>query len=413
MPRVQKGYRCSECGWQSAGYTGRCQQCGAWNTLEAFTAGGSARTSGRAAAPSTHSTHGSVVRLHEAPDTVSDRLVTAIPELDRVLGGGIVPGSLVLVGGEPGIGKSTLVLQAAASIANDGAGVAYICGEESPSQVRMRAARLGVEGGDVALIAETELDIALSTAENLAPRLLIVDSVQSIYVYGVDSRAGGPAQLAEAGTRLLDWAKRTGTAVVLTGHVTKTGDMRRPARPRAPGRRRPLLRRRRARRTPHPARHQEPLRRHRRDRRLRDDRRRPRRHRKPQQRIRRIRRSPASGCALTVVVEGSRPIAVELQALAVSTHLASPRRVATGIETAKLHLLLAVLARRAGVESGDMDIVATAAGGLRFRDPSADLALAVALASAVRDCPSPRAWPSSAKSRSPARFARHRKQAAA
>jgi DNA repair protein RadA/Sms len=313
--------------------------------------------------------------------------VTGIPELDGVLGGGIVPGSLVLVGGEPGIGKSTLMLQAAARLAAGGLAVAYVCGEESPRQVRMRAARLGLESSSVNLVPETNLDAALAAAEGLGAGLVVIDSIQSVYIEGLETRSGGPAQLAEAGARLVGWAKSNEIATVVTGHVTKGGEI---AGPRLlehlvdavlyfESAESGALRVLRAVKNRFGATDEvgvfemtgEGLR-------SVDN---------PSAAFLEAADPSASGCAATAIIEGSRPLVVEIQALAVPSFLASPRRIASGIETSRLHLLLAVLARRGGLNAGNLDVVATVSGGLRLRDPSADLAVAAALASAVRDVP--------------------------
>jgi DNA repair protein RadA/Sms len=320
-------------------------------------------------------------------DEPGSRLATEIPELDRVLGGGLVPGSLVLVGGDPGIGKSTLMLQAAARVAAKGTTVAYVCGEESPRQVRLRATRLGVPGGGIILIPETNLDSALAAAEGAGAGVVVIDSIQSVYIEGLDTRAGGPAQLAEAGARLVGWAKSTDIATIVTGHVTKGGEI---AGPRLlehlvdavlyfEGAEGGALRVLRAVKNRFGATDEvgvfemtgEGLR----------------SVENPSAAFLAARDSGASGCAVTAVMEGSRPLAIEVQALAVQSNLAAPRRIASGLETARLHLLLAVLARRGGLGTANVDVVATVSGGLRLRDPAADLAVVAALASAVADQP--------------------------
>lgn len=387
MAKGTSGYRCTECGWETVGYVGRCGECQQWNTLRAFTRARArvATAGGRnAAAPAPEP-----MSLAGGQEFMEERMSTGIPEFDRVLGDGVVPGAVILVGGDPGIGKSTLVLQAAAFLARDGARVAYICGEESPGQVRRRADRLGVRDATVQLVSETAIDTALVSVQEAGARVLIVDSIQAVYVEGVDARAGGPAQLAEAGARLVQWAKRTDTAVIVTGHVTKDGDI---AGPRLlehlvdtvlyfEGAEGGALRILRAvknrfgatdevgvfemtgvglRSVDNPA-----------------------------SAFLDAAASGASGCAPTAVIEGSRPLVVEVQALAVPSNLASPRRIASGIETARLHLLLAVLARRAGIASASFDVIATVAGGLRVREPGIDLAVIAALVSALKDEPLP------------------------
>ncbi len=362
---------------------GRCSQCDEWNTLEPFERASRPGPAARGG-PRT----GSVARtlpLADVADEQGARLSTCIPELDRVLGGGIVPGSLLLVGGEPGIGKSTLMLQAAALLASQGQVVAYVCGEESPRQVRLRASRLGLDGNGVTLIPEANLDAALAAAEGIGAGVVIIDSIQSVYVEGLDTRSGGPAQLSEAGARLVAWAKANEIATFLTGHVTKGGEI---AGPRllehlvdavlyfeaAEGGALRILRAVKNRfgatdevgvfeMTGSGLRSVD----------------------NPSAAFLDAADQSASGCAVTAVIEGSRPLAVEVQALAVQSYLAAPRRIASGLETSRLHLLLAVLSRRGGINTGNLDIVATVSGGLRLRDPGTDLAVIAALASAVRD----------------------------
>ncbi len=393
MARAIRGYRCRDCGWTTAAYAGRCGECQAWNSLEQFSesqrGGGGLGGPLRGNAPSVPPAK--TVQLSDVPDEPGRRLSTEIPEFDRVLGGGLVPGSLVLVGGDPGIGKSTLMLQAAARLAQRGTRVAYVCGEESPRQVRIRAARLGVGDAPITLIPEAGLDSALAAAQAAGAEVLIVDSIQSVYIEGLETRSGGPAQLSEAGARLVAFAKGNEIATIVTGHVTKGGEI---AGPRllehlvdavlyfenAEG---GVLRVLRAVKNRFGATDEvgvfemtgEGLQ-------SVDN---------PSSALLESHDAGASGCAITAVIEGSRPLALEVQALAVTTNLASPRRIASGLETSRLHLLLAVLARRGGINCGSMDVVASVSSGMRLRDPGADLAVVAALASAATDQPLPRA----------------------
>ena len=388
MARAARGYRCRECGWSTVAYVGRCGECQQWNTVkraaEPASRGPATRVPGRPAAP------GRTVGLADVLDEPGKRLVTGIPELDRVLGGGIVPGSLTLVGGDPGIGKSTLVLQAAARLATDGHRVGYVCGEESPRQVRMRASRLGIGDAAVTLIPESSLDAALAAASAGGLGVLIIDSIQSVYVEGLESRSGGPAQLSEAGARLVGFAKGEEVATIVTGHVTKGGEI---AGPRLlehlvdavlyfEGAAGGTLRVLRAVKNRFGATDEvgvfemtgaglQSV-------------------ESPSSALLDAHDADASGCAVTAVIEGSRPLALEVQALSVPSNLAAPRRIASGIETSRLHLLLAVLARRGAINASGMDVVVSVSGGLRLREPSADLAIAAALASAVWDQPVPR-----------------------
>lgn len=381
MAKASRGFRCRECGWTTVAFAGRCGSCQAWNTLDQYA---EARASGPAARGPA-AIPGRTLALSDVSDEPGRRLLTEIDEFDRVLGGGLVPGALVLVGGDPGIGKSTLVLQAAARLAGRGERVAYVCGEESPRQVRLRASRLGVGDSEVTLIPETNLDSALAAAEGMGASVVIIDSIQSVYVEGLETRSGGPAQLTEAGTRLVAFAKGNEVATIVTGHVTKGGEI---AGPRllehlvdavlyfenADGGAVRVLRAVKNRfgatdevgvfeMTGEGLQSVE----------------------NPSSALLESHDAEASGCAVTAVIEGSRPLALEVQALAVPTNLASPRRIAAGIETARLHLLLAVLARRGGLNAAGMDVVASVSGGLRLRDPAADLAVVAALASATTD----------------------------
>jgi len=386
MARAVRGYKCRECGWTAPAFVGRCPQCQAWNTLEQYSEAPRPGPN-RASAPAVP---GRTIALADVPDEPGRRVQTDIPEFDRVLGGGLVPGSLVLVGGDPGIGKSTLMLQAAARLASKETRVAYVCGEESPRQVRMRAARLGIGNASITLVPEPGLDSALAAAEGCGAEVVIIDSIQSVYVEGLETRSGGPAQLSEAGARLLAFSKGNEITTVVTGHVTKGGEI---AGPRllehlvdavlyfesAEGGSVRVLRAIKNRfgatdevgvfeMTGEGLQSVD----------------------NPSSALLDSHDADASGCAVTAVIEGSRPLALEVQALAVQTNLSNPRRIASGLETSRLHLLLAVLARRGGVNTGAMDIVASISGGMRLRDTGADLAIVAALASAASDQPLPR-----------------------
>jgi DNA repair protein RadA/Sms len=328
-----------------------------------------------------------IVDLAAVDARPDERMRTGLPELDTVLGGGLVPGSVVLVGGEPGIGKSTLMLQASAHLSRAGVAVAYVCGEESPRQVALRARRLGLADVRLALIHEAGIDAALAAAASAGASVLVIDSVQAMSVEGLESRAGGPAQLAEAGARIVTWAKANEVATLVTGHVTKAGEIAGPRllehlvdvvlyfEDAGSG----TIRLLRSEKNRFGATDEvgvfemtgEGLR-------SLDD---------PGRAFLDATGAGASGCAVSVVLEGSRPLAVEIQALAVPSFLATPRRVAAGLEPARLHLLLAVLARRAGIQAGNLDVVVATSGGLRVRDPATDLATLCALASAVKDRP--------------------------
>ena len=317
------------------------------------------------------------VRVEEAA-----RLSTGVPELDRVLGGGLVPASLVLLGGEPGVGKSTLLLSALGSVARSGRRALLVTGEESAAQVRLRAERLG-GADDVSILAETELDAVCATLERETPAVCVIDSVQTLYASDLGSAPGSVAQVREAASRLLRVAKRSGVATVLVGHVTKDGAV---AGPRVlehlvdcvlqfEGDRYHAHRILRAVKNRFGSTNElgvfemtsnglvgVP---------------------DPSTLFGRTRPGEV-GAAVAVTLEGTRPLLLEIQSLVSRTDLAMPRRVGTGVDPKRLAMIVAVLARHAGVPLGAADVFVNVAGGVRIDEPGADLAVALAIASAAR-----------------------------
>ncbi len=319
--------------------------------------------------------------------TSFERIAVPIGELDRVLGGGLVPGSLVLIGGDPGIGKSTLVLQAAAALATDALPVLYVSGEESAQQVKLRADRLGIRGDQVLVLPETNLEEILSAAEAASPRLLIVDSIQTMYLEDVTSAAGSVAQVRECTARLMQWAKPRQTPVLIVGHVTKEGTI---AGPRVlehmvdavlylEGDRYHQYRILRAVKNRFGSTDEvgvfEMA-----DAGLREV-------RNPSEAFLEERAGDAAGSTVAVTVEGTRPILVEVQALTTPTAFGLPRRSANGLDAGRLQLLVAVLQKRVGLGLGMQDIFANVVGGLKVVEPAADLAVALAVASSFKDRP--------------------------
>jgi DNA repair protein RadA/Sms len=314
------------------------------------------------------------------------RLATGFAELDRVLGGGLVAGSVALIGGDPGIGKSTLLLQAvAAASARHGLPVLYVTGEESPQQVRLRAERLGVEAPGLRLLAETEVDRILAAASVERPRLMVVDSVQTVFTEQLTSAPGSVSQVRESAARLVRFAKQTGAAVLLVGHVTKEGTL---AGPRVlehmvdtvlyfesdQGSRFRIIRAFKNRfgaaneigvfaMT---------------DRGLREV-------GNPSAIFLSRHETPVAGSVVMVTREGSRPLLVEVQALVDESHLGPPRRVAVGLDPSRLAMLLAVLHRHGGVATHDQDVFANVVGGVRVGETGADLALLLAVLSSLRN----------------------------
>jgi DNA repair protein RadA/Sms len=377
MAKVTVQFTCTECGTTSGRWLGRCPGCAAFGTLvEELHGSESDRDATRALTP---------VSIAEVAAHEADRISTGIAELDRVLGGGLVPASLVLVGGEPGVGKSTLLLSALGAIARSGRHALLVTGEESVAQVALRASRLG--GADtVQILAETDLDAVCATLEQERPDVCVIDSVQTLHAAALGSAPGSVGQVREAAGRLLRVAKEAGVATILVGHVTKDGAV---AGPRVlehlvdcvlqfEGDRYQEHRILRATKnrfgstnelsvfemtatglvgvadpselfgTTHPG---------------------------------------EIGAAVACALEGTRPILLEVQALVAPTDLAMPRRVGTGVDPRRLAMIVAVLGRHAGVALGSADVFVNVAGGVKIEEPGADLAVALAIASAARTAP--------------------------
>ena len=383
-------YRCSSCGAEFAKWAGRCEQCEEWNTLveELAPAAATGAARRRAKPDAALGARLPVTVLRDVRQTAESRLSTQLDELDFVLGGGIVPGSMVLIGGEPGIGKSTLLLQIAAQLEAAGVSALYVSGEESPFQIRLRADRLGPSAQDVAVLAETDLELILAAASARQPALLIVDSIQTVYTADLEGAPGNVGQVRECAARLMRFAKASGTAVVVIGHVTKGGGIAGPKtlehivdtvlyfEGESGGARMDhrVLRATKNRfgsvdeigvfhMTEHGLLPVE----------------------NPSELFVGDRLTRSSGSALTVVLEGTRPLLVELQALASKPGFGTPQRVTAGFDQRRLALLLAVLERRAKLALSNLDVFVNIAGGLRLTEPAGDLALSAALASSVYD----------------------------
>ena len=378
---------CSQCGNESPKWHGRCPGCGEWNTvveertMEAPRGGGGGSSLSRKAAKPARP-----VPLADVEAPALARFKTGIGELDRVLGGGIVPGSLVLIGGAPGIGKSTITGGALGNLAQAGRKVLYVSGEESAAQVRLRAERLGEHALSVPIVAETDLDTVVATLEAERPDVCVVDSVQTLYASTMTGAPGSVGQVREVAGTLMRVAKERNVAVILVGHVTKEGAL---AGPRVlehlvdcvlqfEGERERTYRTLRALKNRFGSTNEVGVFE------MRDsglveveD--------ASSRFVAEATRAP--GSVVLCAMEGSRPLLVELQALVAPTELVPPRRVANGVDRNRLALVLAVLARHAGLGLGSSDIFVSVAGGVRVDDPGADLAVALALASAARGVP--------------------------
>jgi len=385
VARSTSRFVCQTCGDAFLRWEGQCRSCDAWNSLvetvvRASHAG--SKSSGRAAGPVSDR----AVALADIGQTDVPRWPTGLGELDRVLGGGIVPGSVVLVGGEPGIGKSTLLLQVAAGIGGE---VLYATGEESAPQVRMRAARLGLldgpSGASIAVLAEHDIGRIVEQARLTRPALVVVDSIQTATVDELDGAAGSVGQVREATVRLMDLAKGEGIAVILVGHVTKDGSIAGPktmehlvdAVVAIEGERYAALRIVRAAKNRFGSTDEVGV------------------FEMAAQGLVEIadparaflaeQAEAAPGRVVAPILEGSRPLLVEVQALVAPAGYGTPARRASGIDPNRLSLLIAVLGRRAGIALGTFDVYANLAGGLSVGEPGLDLPLAIALASSLRD----------------------------
>jgi DNA repair protein RadA/Sms len=382
MARSAAVYACSECGHESPKWHGRCPGCGQWNTLAeearaAQSGGGSARGGRGGARPLRP------VRLGEVETPRVDRLSTGIGELDRVLGGGLVPGSLVLIGGSPGIGKSTLTTGALGNLAADGRKVLYVSGEESAAQVKLRAERLGSGALGVPIVAETDLHAVLATLEAERPEACVIDSVQVLYDPALSGAPGSVGQVREVAGRVMRVAKELGIATLLVGHVTKEGSL---AGPRVlehlvdcvlsfEGERERTYRTLRALKNRFGSTNEAGV------------------FEMRDQGLVEVEDASARfvseatrgpGSVVLCAMEGSRPLLVEVQALVAPSELVPPRRVANGVDRNRLALVLAVLARHGGISLGSSDVFVSVAGGVRVDEPGADLAIALALASAAK-----------------------------
>ena len=385
MAKVRTIFRCPDCGTSAPKWVGQCPGCSTWGSLVEELDGPSGASEVVGLVPSS----GPPVPIADVDPTEFTPRPTSIPELDRVLGGGLVPGSVTLLGGEPGIGKSTVLLQAAAEVAASGRTVLYITGEESPQQVRLRAERLGALHPLLYLAAESSVPNGVRSIDGVGPELVVVDSIQTLSVPELASAPGSVAQVRECSHRLVQEAKQRGCAVVLVGHVTKEGNL---AGPRVlehlvdtvlafEGDRHHALRLLRVVK-----------------------------HRfgstqelglfemtehglvgvpDPSGLFLADRRVGVPGSVVVPTMEGARPLLVELQALAATSHLPSPRRSAQGVEQGRLSMVLAVLERRVQLPVANLDVYALAVGGVRVNEPGADLALGLAVASALRGRPAP------------------------
>jgi len=381
--RAKTSFFCQSCGHQAPRWLGRCPDCGRWNSLkeERLPATGPGRSgnpggSGSKATP-----------INDIEIIGENRLRTGIGELDRVLGGGVIPGSVMLVGGDPGIGKTTLLLQALPKLAAGDETVLYVSGEESPRQIKMRAQRLGVEAPALYILAETSLESIFKTIQELQPTAVVVDSIQTVYTDQITSAPGSISQVQEVAGQLMGFAKRSGVPVFIIGHVTKEGAI---AGPRLlehivdtvlyfEGDRGHAYRILRAVKNRFGSTNEigvfamkdaglEEV-------------------GNPSELFLAERPERSTGSVVVSSLEGSRPILVELQALVSTTSYAMPKRVANGVELNRVALLLAVMEKRLGVHFSGQDVYVNVVGGLQIDEPAVDIGIALAVTSSLRERP--------------------------
>jgi len=370
-----------ECGYRSVFKLGRCPQCHAWDK---FTAQSEA---GPKTAPRRRSSLTAPEELAQVSLQAAERFPVSLGEFDRVLGGGIVPGSMVLIGGEPGIGKSTLLLQVAALVAERRGNVVYVSGEETAQQVRLRANRLGIHGRRLYMLAETDIDAMLEHVDGMEPGLLIIDSIQTTRVPDDEGAPGSITQVRESAQRLMGWAKASGVPVFITGHVTKEGNIAGPKLLEhivdvvlyLEGEQFSAYRLLRCVKNRFGSSNEVGVFEMKEKGLVEVE--------NPSKAFLSQREGGTVGSIVVPVIEGSRPLLVEIQALTNSTSFGMPRRTANGVDFNRMLMLIAVLQRRLGLKLGAQDVMVNVTGGLKIDEPAADLGIALAIASSCQDKP--------------------------
>ena len=392
MAKDKSIFTCSDCGGTTPRWLGKCPACGAWNTLIESTVDSSGSSKNRYTSQfQALAKTSELTKLGDIEATDIDRTATGLEELDRALGGGVVEGGVVLIGGDPGIGKSTLLLQALDALQRKGMNTLYVTGEESGAQVALRSRRLGLDNSQVQVLAEIQLEKILATLQTERPNIAVIDSIQTVYSDQLTSAPGSVAQVRECAAHLTRAAKATGTAIVLVGHVTKEGAL---AGPRVlehmvdtvlyfEGDTHSSFRLIRAIKNRFGAVNEIGV------------------FAMTEKGLKGVsnpsaiflsqHEEPVAGSCVMVTLEGTRPLLVEIQAL-VDSGGPSPRRLSVGLERDRLAMLLAVLHRHAGVACMDQDVFVNAVGGVRISEPAADLAVMLAITSSLRGKPLPKGF---------------------
>ena len=389
MPtKTKTAYVCSECGSDYHKWQGQCSDCHAWNSLTEIRLGAATRSSPISRTGFASAVDGQVKTLAEITLDEIPRMSTSVGELDLVLGGGLVPGSVILVGGEPGAGKSTLLLQTLCKLADTETAL-YITGEESPQQVAMRASRLQLPTDKLEIMAETSVETVCAVAQQKKPKIMVIDSIQVMHMEEVTSAPGSVSQVRESASMLVRYAKQTNTVLILVGHVTKDGSLAWPkvlediidCSLMLEGNSDSQFRTLRSHKNRFGAVNElgvfamtdkgmvEVA--------------------NPSAIFLQRGEDISSGSVVMVVWEGTRPLLVELQALVDDSHLGNPRRVTVGLDHNRLSMLLAVLHRHGGIMAGDQDVFVNVVGGVKVLETSADLALIMAVICSFRDSPLP------------------------
>ena len=381
MEKTKTVYVCQQCGREELKWLGRCPNCMAWNSFAEQKM--SAETATRKShLPTSHPQKLSEVSLQKA-----DRFSLPLNEFNRVLGGGIVPGSLILIGGEPGIGKSTILLQVSALVAQTRGKVVYVSGEETPHQIKLRASRLGINSDNLYIVPETDINSILNHAEDIEPSMVVIDSIQTTHVPEDDGIPGSITQVRQCAARLMAWAKSSGVPVFVTGHVTKEGAI---AGPRVlehivdvvlylEGEQFSSYRLLRCVKNRFGSTNEVGIFEMKEKGLIEVD--------NPSRVFLSQRQEGTIGSVVVPVIEGSRPLLVEIQALTNLTSFGMPRRTANGLDFNRMLMIIAVLSRRLGLKLGNQDIIVNVTGGLKIDEPAADLGIALAIASSCKDLP--------------------------
>lgn len=386
MAKVKSVYTCTECGATEPKWQGQCPSCNAWNTLVETVAETSTSTNRYATKFEGLATTGQLQKLSSVQAAEIARIPTGISEFDRVLGGGLVEGGVILIGGDPGIGKSTLLLQTLCHLGRNSKAI-YVSGEESPQQIAMRAQRLGLDASELDLLAEINLEKILATLQTHKPNIAVIDSIQTVYSEALQSAPGSVAQVRECSAQLTRLAKQLGITVILVGHVTKEGAL---AGPRVlehivdtvlyfEGDQNSSFRLIRAFKNRFGAVNELGV------------------FAMTEKGLREVanpsalflshHESQVAGSCITVTMEGTRPLLIEVQALVDESHAPSPKRLCVGLEQNRLAMLLAVLHRHAGVACFDQDVFINAVGGVKISEPAVDLAVLLSIVSSLKNKP--------------------------